>query len=95
MAFNKAKHRVNVQQRLGKNWVNPVTKERNRIALQTLKSMVDNPHNVLDIDGDGLQLLSAFAKAIRNGEPAKAIQSAEQKYNMKIQQEISMVQVSC
>lgn len=94
----KAKQRLSVQNRLGKAWVNPEIKERNRIALHTLKSIVDNPKNMIQIDGDGLQLLSAFAKAIKTGDSANsvgAIQSADQKYNMAIQKEISMVQVSC
>lgn len=93
----KAKQRLSVQNRLGKAWVNPVIKERNRIALHTLKSIVDNPQNMIQIDGDGLQLLSAFAKAIKGSESANtiaAIQSADQKYDMAIQKEISMVQVS-
>lgn len=92
----KAKQRRSVQNRLGKAWVNPLIQERNRIALHTLKSIVDNPQNI-QIDGDGLQLLSAFAKAIKSSESAKtigAIESADQKYDMAIQKEISMVQVS-
>lgn len=92
----KAKQRRSVQNRLGKSWVNPVIHERNRIALHTLKSIVDNPTNMVQIDGDGLQLLNAFAKAIKNGASTSsvgAIQSADQKYDMAIQKEISMVQV--
>lgn len=94
----KAKKRVSVQNRLGKAWVNPITTERNRIALHTLKSIVDNPRNMIEIDDDGRNLLSAFAKVIKNAESVdggiKSIQSAQEKYNMDIQKEISMVQVS-
>lgn len=94
----KAKDRASVQNRLGKAWVNPATKERNRIALHALKSIVDNPRNMIENDDDGLKLLNAFAKAIKNAEStqtAKSIQSANEKYDMQIQKEISMVQVSC
>lgn len=99
---SKAKQRISVQNRLGKSWVNPAARERTRIALHTLKSIVDNPRNnpLVEIDGDGLQLLNAFATAVKNGKVARAIDGAadagdgKQKYNMAIQKEISMVQVS-
>lgn len=88
----KSKKRVSVQNRLGKSWVNPATKERNRIALHALKSIVkDGPQNMIACN-DASKLLDAFAKAIKR--EIQPIQSADQKYDMKVQKEISSLQVS-
>lgn len=90
----KAKHRVSVQNRLGKAWVNPATKERNRIALHALKSIVkDGPQSMIEGDDVGTKLFNAFAKAIKR-QVQPITQSADQKYDMKVQKEISVLQVS-
>lgn len=89
----KAKNRNSVQNRLGKAWVNPAVKERNRIALHTLKVVKDSPQSMIESDKDTTILLKAFAKAI-NRDHLAPNQSSEQKYNIKLQKEISMMQVS-
>lgn len=93
--ISKAKNRRSVQDRLSKAWVNPATKERNRIALHALETMVnDKSHNMLiESDKDATELLTAFAQAIKRAKQP-AIESADQKYDMKLQKEISMLQVS-
>lgn len=82
---NKFKAKHSVQQRLGKNYVNPAVKERNRIVLHAVNTYAAS-NNMLS-SGD-MQGLNAFTKAIEHAAPPK------QKYNMDVQKEISYLQVS-
>lgn len=86
----KAKNRVSVQNRLGKNYVNPACVERNRIAIHALNTYARQSSN--KGDDSGKALLSAFANAIERETQPK--QNPDQKYDMQIQKEISSLQVS-
>lgn len=89
------KARRSVQSRLGKNYVNPAVIERNRIAVHALNTYAKNASNKVIDDLQGQILIDAFKKSI---SVSNAIQNASEppkKYDMKIQKEISMLQVSC
>lgn len=89
----KAKERISVQQRLGKNYVNPANIERNRIAIHALNSYARNRNNVLtNNDDSGKALLNAFARAIEREVAPQ--HNPQQKYDMQVQKEISSLQVS-
>lgn len=87
----KAKNRKSVQQRLGKNWVNPATAERNRIVIHALNSGALN-NMVTPVNKEGSELLNAFAMAIGRG--IDQTENNRHKYNMALQKEISQIQVS-
>lgn len=79
-----------VQNRLGKNWVNPSAVERNRIAFHALNTFAKSASRNMTANDDvqGQLLLNAFSSAIQR-EAEK-----NDKYDMKIQKEISSLQVS-
>lgn len=85
----KSKNRVSVQNRLGKNWVNPAISERNRITMHTINEYARKSNND---DDAGKILLGAFARAIER--EATTSKPPQQKYNMQLQKEISSLQVS-
>lgn len=85
---NKFKAKNSVQNRLGKGYVNPAVKERNRIAMHALDVFRRNA----DYDVQGKLLLNAFTKAAIEQDEAVATEP-KQKYDMEMQKEISMLQV--
>lgn len=89
----KAKNRISVQNRLGKNWKNPAILERNRITMHTINEISRKSNNMfLNNDDDaGKILLGAFARAV---ERETSTPKVTQKYNMQLQKEISSLQVS-
>lgn len=86
----KFKAKQSVQNRLGKHWVNPASVERNRITVHALNAFAKNAtRNMLaNDDVQGQLLLNAFSSAIEREAEKKV------KYDMKIQKEISSLQVS-
>lgn len=88
----KAKQRVSVQNRLGKNYVNPAKIERNRIVMNALDAYSRNP--IETNDASGKALLNALANAIQREavQPNQSVQ--HQKYDMTVQKEICSLQVS-
>lgn len=87
------KAKKSVQSRLGKNWVNPAVRERNRIAFHAFNTFAgnasNNAENILINDNNGKTLLNEFVKAI-----GCQVQPPLKKYNMEIQKEISSLQAS-
>lgn len=93
---NKFKAKASVQERLGKNYVNPAIKERNRITTHTLNEITKN--NGKDLPSlieqmGGQMIFNAFIKGIQN-IPPQTPAIAEPKYDMNIQKDIAYIQVS-
>lgn len=80
-----------MQSRLGRGFVNAAVVERNRIAVHALNTYAKSAaKNIMATDDvQGQILINAFTKAIQMESPP------QKKYDMKIQKEISMLQVSC
>lgn len=91
----KFKARRSVQSRLGKNYVNPAVIERNRIAVHALNTYAKNAANNVIDDVQGQILIDAFKKSISVANAIQNVSEPPKKYDMKIQKEISMLQVSC
>lgn len=88
---NIFKAKVSVQKRLGKNYSNPAMNERNRITLHTLNSIANKASKNNMLHDDRL-LFNTLTKRI--GYNAEPDPEPEPKYNMKIQKEISYLQVN-
>lgn len=91
--YRPMKARRSVQSRLGKNYVNPAVIERNRIAVHALNTYAKNAANIDDVQGQ--ILIDAFKKSISVCNAIQNVSEPTKKYDMKIQKEISMLQVSC